>query len=908
MFWDFADIRPEERRGAAVAFFTLFGTSAAYAVLETARDALFLTRLPASQLPWVYLAMAVIAVGLSQAPRASRFKGTYGLSMTLLLCAMGTLLFWTLGSGSNPWSVRALYVWTGLVSTLTAVQFWLVVDELYTITQAKRLYNVIGLGSLLGAVAGGVLARLVTGWFDAHQLVLASAILMALTGIGPALFLWRPAGAPPPRAPAEPISEGMRLMEGQPYLARLGGLILVSTVAVTLADYVFKSSVSRAIAPARLAAFFATFYTILNLLALLAQFFLVGWLMRVSGLHRSLWLLPALLFLGAGGVALGGGLAAAILLKGADGALRPSLQRMGTELLFLPIPDRLRSRAKPLIDVLGQRGGQAIASVLILGEIAQHRGETVFAVVSAALCVVWIAWVADLRPHYLEMFRVALREGSLKDTVGFPDLDLSSLEVLLGGLNSPDDREVLGALDLLAEKRSRLIPPLILYHPSRTVVFHALGIFAESGRSNFLPIADRLLSHPDAEIRAAALRTRTAVRPEESILRSAGEDPSAVVRATALAGLVGGGWSSEETGRMLGDIVETGSVDARIALARAIERRPAPALEEILMRLAGSPEPELLRHVAHSMARAPSARFLPTLLAMLAIRDVREAARDALLAHGEEALGALNQALGDYDLPHETRRHIPRTISRFPPLKALPILQSQLLAEPDGMVRFRILRGLGRIATDHPEVALDQELLGEATDQTIEAILQLNLWRASLTGGAAERAARATPGHELLVTLLHDKEVHATERLFRLLGLRFRGEDFYRIHRGLSNTNPKVRAGSRELIENRLPPPLRDLVLALVEEVPNRARLSSFRPDISRATEGYEELLVSLLGHRSETLRSVAAYHLAELGLDASKEGDVADPGQGGPFATRMRESTREILLKRGKESLSDAG
>ena len=207
---------------------------------------------------------------------------------------------------------------------------------------------------------------------------------------------------------------------------------------------------------------------VLNVLALGAQLVLAGWLLRVLGLHRTMWVLPAFVFLGAAGVALGGGLLAALLLKGADGTLRYSLHRTGTELLFVPLPDSLRSRAKPVIDVVGQRGGQALASLLILAEITQNRGNTVLAVAAAALCVVWIAWAADLKGHYLNLFRAALREGALRARDDLPALDLGSLETLFSALNSRDDAEVIGAMELLAAGgRTRLIPALVLFHPSR---------------------------------------------------------------------------------------------------------------------------------------------------------------------------------------------------------------------------------------------------------------------------------------------------------------------------------------------------------------------------------------------------------------------------------------------------------
>ena len=64
-------------------------------------------------------------------------------------------------------------------------------------------------------------------------------------------------------------------------------------------------------------------------------------------------------------------------------------------------PIRLRSFAKPLTEVLGQRGGQALASIFILSWLALGRGDDVLAVVSALLCVVWIAWTVNLKPHYL---------------------------------------------------------------------------------------------------------------------------------------------------------------------------------------------------------------------------------------------------------------------------------------------------------------------------------------------------------------------------------------------------------------------------------------------------------------------------------------------------------------------------
>ena len=165
------------------------------------------------------------------------------------------------------------------------------------------------------------------------------------------------------------------------------------------------------------------------------------------------------------------------------------------------------------------------------------------------------------------------------------------------------------------------------------------------------------------------------------------------------------------------------------------------------------------------------------------------------MEHGEEALRALDEALFDPRTPARVREHIPRTISLFPPGQAVAVLQRHLAAERDGRVRFKILRGLGRIAADHPEVALDGALVRKVAAGTVAAAIDALRFRVGLVNGAERVPARATPAHRLLVTLLRDKESHRIERFFRLLQLLFREEDVRAIHRGLRNADRRVQSG-----------------------------------------------------------------------------------------------------------------
>lgn len=881
-------IRPDERRNALGAFLTLFGLMAAHALLETARDALFLAHLPAARLPWTYLAIAAVALTLSSVRSASpeRLRGRVELAVWIVASAAVTLAFWTHDSMEDDWVLYALYVWTGVFATLIVVRFWTLLGDTFTVTQAKRLYALVGTGSVLGAIAGSGLAQLVAARFEARQMLAAAACVLLASALAPLLIREPPraggapggdgarrAKNPPPRLAAALSSRLARratpfdLVWSNPYTKRLALLVIISTIAITVVDYVFKSTLARTVSPAQLGYIFATAYLILNVLSLLAQVLLVGVLTRTLGVSRVLALLPVLLFFGSAWLLLGGGIYAVLLTKGFDGSLRHSLHRTATEILFVPLSPDFRARAKAFIDVVGQRGGQAVASLAILAAVATGRVEIILGALIVALAIAWILIARDLQRHYLDLFRTTLGERTVETRIAFPSLDLASLESLIAALSSPNDAEVIAAMDLLAEKeRARLIPALILYHPSPGVVIHALETMSRAGRRDALPIARRLLRHADPEVRAEALRALAESSIEDSILRDGLADPSPRVSVTARVCLAANAADSEIPLGLLATAA-TGTTEEKLALAHAIRHTPRPLFEGALLALAESADAAVRLEVARAMKAMPSERFFPALIAMLPQREVRTAVREALVAMGGAGLARLEVALEDLTLPAAVRRQLPRAIREFDPARVAAVLARRLPDEPDGAVRFKILRALGRLRADNPDAPFDARSLAKPTDETLSVIFQLIDWRLRLEEGASAIAARRTPVHDLLVKLLRHKEEHALERLFRLIGLQHPGEDFRSIHRGVTNADPKARASSRELLENLLAPRLRGPVLALVDDAPDRERLGRAGAFHTASRATYEEVLRALLARRSTTLRIVVTYHIGELRL-----------------------------------------
>lgn len=904
-------VRKQDRRHLWIAFFSLGSIMAAHAIGETARDALFLSGLEATALPYAYLTIAGLALFVVRAN--SRILHWVAdkrrlLACTMLVAAAADTGFWFWLEGDPPQGrAFVLYVWTGLFATVTVVQFWLLLDDVVDVAQAKRIFGPVAAGGVLGATFGALAAeRILDNDFAARHLMLAAAICLAVGSAFP--LLWRKREVHPQeeeQALPTSVEHGILTLCRHVYLRRLLALVLVSTIALTGADYVFKSVVADAFTTTQeLGSFFARFYLGLNGLALVVQLFLSGWLLRLVGVNRTLVVLPFLLLVSTVGFLVVPGLIAVILMKGADGSLRHSLHRTATEVLYLPLPRELRERFKGMIDGVGQRGGQALASLGILAMVYFDAGVWIVAATVAAFTAAWLFVLAGLKAPYLALFKQSLRGGSMGFDDGLVALDLHSLEALLTTLNSDRDDEVLVALELFERYgRTGLLPKLILYHPSTPVALRALEIFINEGDPAFLPIARRLLRSGNPELRSGALRAITALEPDEELLARCLDDESPDLAATALVGMLAEGFGDrEELERRLARTRMEGALETRRELARAIARRPDPFFVDTLLDLLADRDLGLRLAVLDAMAAIPDPRTIPRLLPLLGEGTLRPATREVLRRIGAPALEALAAAFDDEELPRRVRRHLPRTIHRFGSTEALQLLQHQFERERDGAVRYKILRGLGRLMSNDPTLPLDRDLIREKIRAHLERTVHLLHMRESLERGVKEDPRRNTEGAELLIVSLREKETNALERLFRLNHLLNPQESFQLYWRGLTSSRPSVRAASRELLEHALQGVVREVVLALIDDAPamERCAAAASALDLELPEFTYEECLAHMVVDPSDTMRAIAAHHIAELGLTDLTPKLEQNPAKPGSAVAEVFDRAIEVLRSLG--------
>jgi AAA family ATP:ADP antiporter len=882
------DVRPKERRATGLAFLSLLGITAAHTMIETARDALFLAKIPVRQLPILYLAIAACGLVMTRvaASFAARRKDGAARLDPVAVSALGaaaiTAAFWFGAATPSPPLLYALYIYTGLFASWVVGQLWVRIGSIFEVDAAKRVFGLIGTGAVLGAVAGAAVARAALASIEVRHLLLVGAGLLVATALGPIVLLpktgeverRRRRDAPPPAS----ANLGVQLREAvrDPYVVRLLGLALFATSVATAIDFLFKSEIAAHVPPERMGATLATISLATNTASLVAQSVGVALLLRLVGVHRALYVMPLLLLASATAMAAGGANAtfvfgAALGLRGVDGTLRYSLHKTSTELLFVPLPDSVRARAKPIVDLVGQRGGQAVASIAILG-IASLGGARAVAVAVVALTACWLLLAWGIRPRYLEVFRSTLRRGRIELSAGLPELDMSALEALIAALSSKKDAEVLGALDLLAaQARGRLLPSLILFHPSKPVVMRALDLLVREKRTDFVPVADRLLAHADPEVRAAALRARAAADPDPAFLRELLDDREDELRASALVALVAtGALSGDEAEAKLRELV-TGRAEVRCALARAIGEvsgaPPADArtmLERTLVTLGRDDDNRTRSEAATAMGRLGSDRFLTELLGMLVERGVRGAAVDALGEMGEVAVDFLDETLDDPRVVDDVRWRVVSAMSRSTSPRAVAKLARRLVTTNDTGLGARILRALRTAQTAGVPFEIDKKKLVELAEQTIAAHARALAFRLAHARLRESTPESKTPAGELLLQLLRDKEVESSDRLFLTLGLIYPQERFARIQRGLASTSAKARASSRELLENVVRPPLRDAVLAIVDDTSDAVRLHAIGKE--RSETNFRALLTAMIEQGGE-LGTLAAYHAHELGL-----------------------------------------
>jgi ATP:ADP antiporter, AAA family len=386
-------------------------------LVKILRDSIFLGHHSVSELPYLYILVALIAGVII----ATYTRHAANISIIRLILATNAIIlsniifFWVLLTYFDPgWSHYAFYIWSAMATVIAVAQAWTLANHIFTQEDAKRSFGLIAAGGTVGGMAASFGAK-----WSIHLSVECNHLLWVVAGIyilASLLVIWaerrlkRFDGESEESETSETASNrGIgELLSGSGYLKTIALIILVSVVVSTLIDFSFKTGAKQSYSTTReLAGFFSSYYGWLNAATLFVQVLLTSKILSKLGLAPSLYITPGALLTGSVAMMIWPGLPTAMLTRMADAILRNSIHRSGMEIIYMDVPPNVVKAAKTFLDVVVERVGDASAGliILLLGLLSMERYTNYVHFICVGLIISWLALNRFLRAGYSEVLR-----------------------------------------------------------------------------------------------------------------------------------------------------------------------------------------------------------------------------------------------------------------------------------------------------------------------------------------------------------------------------------------------------------------------------------------------------------------------------------------------------------------------
>jgi AAA family ATP:ADP antiporter len=410
-----------ERQKAALLFSWFFVTITVLWLLKPIRQASLMVHLGAEELPYVRLG-AVVAVAIIVAiysrlvDRLTRLQIARGASVLFGAVLVAFWLALRIGGaslGAERAFVWAVFILVDIFSTVMIGIFWTYTNDVMTREEADKLYGPIGLGGILGGIAGGLIVDGLVRSVGPVDMLLLCALLMAITAAivtASERWLHPPARVVEPREQGSAL-DGARIVMRSPYLLLVVCIVVGYEFAAAMSDWVVSVVLARAYPDeAELSQMFGRLGWIVSGVALVSQLVLVPLLLPRKRI--ALLIAPLAMGLATVGLAIAPLVLMAFLMSVSDRGLNYSLQQASKETLYVPLTDTEKYKAKAFIDMFVDRAGKALSSIALIIVIA---GSGISIPISLAVALgaiaLWFVGAAFLGKAYQRRIAGAPERG-----------------------------------------------------------------------------------------------------------------------------------------------------------------------------------------------------------------------------------------------------------------------------------------------------------------------------------------------------------------------------------------------------------------------------------------------------------------------------------------------------------------
>jgi AAA family ATP:ADP antiporter len=876
-------LQPGERLRVLVMASYIFVIIMSYNVLKPMTRSLFVMNQGLGQLPGMYMLVALV-VGIFvffYLRLANKLKLNRLINVTNLFLTSNLLLFWWLlyMEFVSPVLYYGLFVWVSIFGVLTTGQYWLLATYLFNAREAKRIFPLLTTSAILGAIAGGYFTGFLVKTVGTANLAFFCIALLLLAGVL-ANMGWRhrqPGSATRKKydhatdASGDVVREVVAIIRKSRHLSLLVAMIALTFMVVEMADFQFLAYArENNNATDDLTGFIGLWLSNMSVIALLFQLLFAGAIVSRFGVGATIIFLPVALLIASAWVFMQFSLVSILGLKIGDGAFRHSINKMGLELLYLPIPEEIKRKAKSFIDMFVDRFARGFAGFLLLC-FYSWLGFSVqqISLVSIALITVWLVICWLIYQEYVNSFRTAIAKRQIDaNTINISIQDDQTIQTLINNLNSPNVRQIVYALQLLESVQSiELTPHLIplLRHPSEEVRLGTLRLLDEERDGGLNDLIEPLLRDPSEHVRREAVRycARAMGSEADKQLQAWLQSEDQYLRGATLYYLAGKPTLAHNI--LTPDHIrkfmhedEISRAYAADALGLLTDSQYHPLLAELL----DAAEPAVKLRAIASAGAIQADQFVPQLVKDLADRRYRKAARQALADYGGNVAADLARLMADKNLPLHIRTKIPRVLGLIAEQASVDRLFDELETE-DETLRYPVIKALSRLRLYQADLKFDDRL-DTALDEELKKYYRI---LSALRVAPGSNDADSQSSKKLLRRALRERLDDHIDRIFRLLALRYPPKDIYNAYVAMNGRNPADRANAIEFLDNILSQEHKSILLPIVERLSPEQILRQANNQWDVRFDSQEAALRNILAGSDVWLRVCAIYAIGHEGM-----------------------------------------
>ncbi len=847
------DVREGEFKVSFWMLSYIFLIIAVLLIIKPTVNALFLSELGVEQLPFAFLLVAVTAIISSffYSRALAKFSLNKIVKVTLLgsvtiLIALGILLKVNVLEG---WLLYFFYVWVAIYAVLSASQFWVLANLVFNVREAKRLFSFIGSGAIMGGIFGGYLTSILAPLIGNDNMIFLAACLLLLC-IPLLSNIWKSRVkilGDFKKKKRTHLASGrpLHLIKKSKHLTYIACIVAVSVLVAKLVDYLFSDFASAAIPdPEDLTSFFAFWFSTFNLLSLGIQLFFTHRIVGIWGVGFSLLLLPIGIFSGSLFFLILPELSAVVVIKAMDGVLKQSVHKSATELLALPLPFELKNKTKSFIDVVVDSMATGVAGFLLIFVVQGLQLPSVYISALIILLVgLWVFFILKVRTEYYRTFRTNLelitektgktREPAVKKT--------AVIKGMRTVFNNGTEEQILFMLKKLMEindKRFETDVHKLLSHPSTEVRTAAIQNLYFLNGSSMVTNIPELLNSDDNGLTLATL---------EYLLLHAGKNSGLVydtylnhsnkkIADAALYCLAREARDNytlktsyrlrERISEKLGEL-NTSSQDylSVQVLLKTIGAANLPEFYPFISKHFTHEKPDLVETAIEAAGMSVHPDLVSYLLSFLQHKYHRKTAIEALHNYGSGMVAVLANTVKERLAPVDICRFIPKALEVFNSQEAVRNL-FRLLDDIDLGVRLEVLRSLSDIRKNNPDLKFNKyKIVSQIFEecrlhhQTLSAMhTQIIIAYRNRKKSLKEISDEEQDARTSLLELLERRLDAGLERIFKLLGLRFKQKDVEIAYEGIVSDQQEARINAIEFLDNLLTGDLKRRLLPIIEE------------------------------------------------------------------------------------------